>query len=80
MIESRRPYLTVRVADGLESIAKRTSPESGDEEAAVIWMHRVLRWRLLQSAQLDPQDAERLSPERGAGSNAGSPGDLQETP
>lgn len=75
MIESRRPYLTVRVSDGLASISKRIVPESHDEEAALLWIHRVMRWRLLSSSQLDPQDAERLSPERGAGTTPGSPGE-----
>ena len=75
MTDLKRPYLTHRVAAGIASIASRVVPQDEQEEHAVIWMHRVARWRALQCAQLEPQDAERLSPERGAGAPSGSPGD-----
>lgn len=79
MIASRRPHLTTRVSDGLASIARRIVPEDADEEMALLWIHRVHRWRLLSSALLDPQDAERLSPERGGGITPASPGETEET-
>lgn len=66
MKRNRRPYLTLRVADGLESIARRIVPQDADEEMALTWIHRIHRWRLLSSLLLDPQEAEACLPSGGA--------------
>lgn len=67
MIAQRRPHLSKSVAAGLESLATRIVPQSEDEAMAILWIYRTKFWRSLSSAPLEPQDADHLSPERGAG-------------
>lgn len=67
MNAQRRPHLSKSVAAGLESLATRIVPTTEDEAIAIVWIYRTKLWRSLSSEPLEPQDADDLSPERGAG-------------
>lgn len=69
MIAQRRPYLAKSVAAGLESLASRVVPLNEDEALAIVWIYRTKLWRSLSCDPLEPQDADDLSPERGAGAS-----------
>ena len=72
----RRPYLSMRVLEGLETMIARTRPETESELVAEKWIRDRNLWRTLYGSS--PHDAE-VSPttERGAFIASRSAGDEQ---